>query len=144
MNILRNVFACIVGVVLGGGINMALIVLGPLVIPPPAGVDVTDPEALSNSIHLFELRHFLFPFLAHAMGALFGSLAAYLVAASYRTAFAFAVGTFFLAGGIAASFMIPAPMWFVALDLVAAYIPMAWLSTRIGNRLTKGFSVSDV
>ena len=41
MNILRNVFGCIVGVVLGGSINMALVVLSPLVIPPPAGVDVT-------------------------------------------------------------------------------------------------------
>ena len=144
MNTLRNVSGCIVGVVLGGSINMALVVLGPLVIPPPAGVDVTNPEALSNSIHLFELKHFVFPFLAHALGALCGGLAAFLVAATYKTAFAFVVGTLFLAGGIAVSFMIPAPMWFVVLDLVAAYIPMAWLSTRIGNRITKGFSDAQV
>ena len=123
---------------------MALVVLGPLVIPSPAGVDVTNPEALSNSIHLFELKHFVFPFLAHALGTLFGSLAAFLVAVSYKSAFAFGVGTLFLAGGIAASFMIPAPTWFVVLDLVAAYIPMAWLSTLIGNRITKESSVTHV
>ena len=141
---MRNVFACIIGVVLGSSINMALVVLGPLVIPSPAGVDVTNPEALSNSIHLFELKHFVFPFLAHALGTLFGSLAAFLVAVSYKSAFAFGVGTLFLAGGIAASFMIPAPTWFVVLDLVAAYIPMAWLSTLIGNRITRGSSVAHV
>jgi hypothetical protein len=30
--------------------------------------------------------------------------------------------------------MIPAPAWFIALDLVVAYLPMAWLATRVGNR----------
>ena len=41
----------------------------------------------------------------------------------------------FLAGGIAASFMIPAPAWFIALDLLLAYIPMAWLAVQIGARM---------
>jgi hypothetical protein len=40
----------------------------------------------------------------------------------------------FLCGGVAASFMIPAPKWFVALDLLAASLPMAWLATRVGTR----------
>jgi hypothetical protein len=40
----------------------------------------------------------------------------------------------FLSGGVAASFMIPAPKWFVALDLLAACLPMAWLATQIGAR----------
>ena len=144
MKIFRNLFGCIIGVVVGSGINMALIVLGPSVIPPPAGVDVTNPEALTNSIHLFEPRHFVFPFLAHALGTLCGALVAFLVAASYKIAVAFVIGTLFLAGGITASFMIPAPIWFMILDLVAAYIPMAWLSTRIGNRIIKRSSVAPV
>lgn len=115
---------------------MALIVLGPSVIPQPAGVDVANSEALSNSIHLFELKHFVFPFLAHALGTFFGSLVAFGVAASHKITAAFVVGVFFLAGGIAASFMIPAPIWFITLDLIGAYLPMAWLSTRIGNRIS--------
>jgi hypothetical protein len=144
MNILRNVLGCIIGIVLGGSINMALVVLGPSVIPLPAGVDVTDPEALGAAIHLFEPRHFVVPFLAHALGTLCGSLAAFLVASSYRNAVAFVVGAFFLAGGIAASFMIPAPTWFMVLDLVAAYVPMAWLGTRIGHCITRGSGASSV
>ena len=32
---------------------------------------------------------------------------------------------------------IPAPAWFVALDLCAAYLPMAWVGTRIGARVVR-------
>lgn len=42
-----------------------------------------------------------------------------------------------LAGGVAAGFMIPAPAWFIALDWLAAYLPMAWLATRIGARIAR-------
>jgi hypothetical protein len=34
--------------------------------------------------------------------------------------------------------MIPAPVWFIALDLIVAYLPMAWLATVIGARLRPG------
>jgi hypothetical protein len=117
---------------------MALVAVGPHIIPPPAGVDMTDPQSLSTSVHLLEPRHFVFPFLAHALGTLTGALLAFLVAASYRSAFAYAIGVVFLAGGIAAAFMIPAPVWFIILDLAAAYIPMAWLATQLGHRTVGG------
>ena len=102
-----------------GAVNSALITLGPSLIPPPAGVDVTDAASLSAGIHRFEPRHFVMPFLAHAVRI------------------AFAVGAVFLCGGVAARFMIPAPAWFVALDLLAAYVPMAWLGVRIGASLRR-------
>lgn len=134
--ILRNILAVIAGIVVGGVVNMAIIMVSPHIIPPPAGVDVTKAESLRESMHLFGPRHFLFPFLAHALGTLAGSFVAYLVAASKRSAFAYTIGVFFLAGGIAAASMIPAPVWFIVLDLVAAYIPMAWLGARLGRRIS--------
>lgn len=133
--LLRNILAVLAGVVGGGVVNMALITLSPSLIPPPAGVDVTTAEGLEKGIHLFQPRHFVMPFLAHALGTLAGALAAYLIAATYKARLAFVVGAFFLCGGVAASFMIPAPAWFIALDLVAAYLPMAWLGIQIGMRL---------
>jgi hypothetical protein len=75
------------------------------------------------------------PFLAHALGTLAGALTAYLMAATQKAKLAYVIGAVFLCGGVAASFMIPAPAWFIALDLLAAYLPMAWLATRIGARL---------
>ena len=133
-NWLRNVLALVAGVVIGGAVNMALITLSPALIPPPAGADLSNAESLSKGIHLFEPRHYVMPFLAHALGTLAGAFAAYLIAATYKVQIAFAIGVVFLCGGVAASFMIPAPAWFIALDLLAAYIPMAWLGIRLGRQ----------
>jgi hypothetical protein len=137
-NLLRNILAVIAGLAIGGALNSALIALSPSLIPPPPGVDLNNPESLSNAIHLFEPRHFVMPFLAHALGTLAGALAAYLIAATHRARIAYVIGALFLCGGVAASFMIPAPAWFIALDLLVAYLPMAWLAIRIGARMKHG------
>lgn len=131
----RNALALLAGLVVGGSVNMALIVLSPSLIPPPPGVDVNNAASLAAGIHLFEPRHFAMPFLAHALGTLAGALATFLAAATLRAPLAWAVGVVFLGGGIAASVMIPAPGWFIALDLLGAYLPMAWLATRLGGRI---------
>jgi hypothetical protein len=131
---LRNILGLVAGLLAGWLVNMGLIVLSPYAIPPPAGVNPSDPESIAANIGLFEPKHFLFPFLAHALGTLAGAWAAAAVAATRKRIFAWIVGVLFLAGGIAAAFMIPAPAWFIALDLACAYLPMAW----IGGRLATG------
>ena len=137
-NLLRNALAVLAGVAVGGGVNMALITLSPSLIPPPAGVDVTNAESLRVAMHLFEPRHFIMPFLAHALGTFVGAFVAWMIAASYKVQMAYVVGAIFLCGGVAASFMIPAPAWFIALDLIVAYLPMAWLADRLGARMSAG------
>jgi hypothetical protein len=137
-SLLRNTLAVIAGFLAGSVANMALVMLGPLLIPSPAGVDVTDAASLAQGIHRFQPWHFIAPFLAHAVGALVGALVAYLLAARYKRAMAWTVGGLFLCGGIAAAFLIPARPWFIAIDLAGAYLPMAWLACRIGARLQRG------
>jgi hypothetical protein len=137
-NLLRNALALLAGIAIGGGVNMAIITVSPSLIPPPAGVDVNSAESLRNAMPFLEPRHFIMPFLAHAVGALAGALVAYLIAASYKAKIAYAIGAVFLCGGVAASFMIPAPTWFIALDLLVAYLPMAWLGIQIGTSMTHG------
>lgn len=134
---LRGLLAIVLGFVAGSCVNMALIVMSPHVIPPPSGVDVSNAQSIGANIHLFEPKHFLFPFLAHALGTLVGAMVAYVVAFRHRAVFAYVIGILFLAGGIAASFMIPAPKWFIAVDLVLAYLPMAWLGVAIGRKIVK-------
>jgi hypothetical protein len=131
---LRNVLAIVAGIIIGSVTNMGFIILGSQLIPPPAGVDVNNLESIKASIHLYGAKHFIFPFLAHAGGALVGALAASLIAGSLRMILAFAVGGFFLLGGIAASVMIPAPLWFIAADLIIAYLPMAWLGWKLSGK----------
>ena len=134
-NLLRNILAVIVGVILGGLVNLALVTAGPHLVPPPAGVNMGDAKSLAENIHRLEPRHFIFPFLAHALGTLVGALNAHVAAATRRSVPSYVVGGVFLAGGIAAANLIPAPLWFIVLDLVGAYLPMAWLATKLGYRL---------
>jgi hypothetical protein len=139
--LLRNVLAILAGIAIGGSVNMSLITISPFLIPPPAGVDVNNAASLAQGIHLFQPQHFLMPFLAHALGTLAGAIAAYLIAASRREQFAYAIGVVFLAGGVAACFMIPAPAWFMALDLLLAYLPMAWLAIRLAERIKRSMTL---
>jgi len=130
---LRNLVAVLVGLFVGGLVNMGLVMAGPLVIHPPAGVDMTTAEGLQAGIALLEPRHFIFPWLAHALGTLVGALLAARLAVSHPMRLALVIGVLFLAGGLMASTVIPAPAWFIALDLVAAYLPMAWLGERLAR-----------
>jgi len=132
----RNVLAVVAGLVIGSVVNMALINASGTVIPPPSSADVTTLEGLKASIHLFEPKHFIFPFLAHALGTLVGAAAAAFLAASSRLAIAMTIGALFLAGGTANVLMLPAPLWFDVVDLVGAYIPMAWLGWKLAARKT--------
>jgi hypothetical protein len=129
------ILAVVAGFVTGSIVNMALVLVSGKVIPPPEGADVTTAEGLKASIHLFEPKHFLFPFLAHSLGTFVGALVATLLTPGRTSGPAWVVGCLFLIGGIANVFMLPGtPMWFNALDIVLAYLPMAWLAHRVVSR----------
>jgi hypothetical protein len=127
----RSILAVLGGLVVGSVVNMGLITVGGIAIPPPGGGDVTTFEGLRGSMHLFEPRHFLFPFLAHAVGTLAGASVAAAVAPAHKLRFAMAIGVFFLVGGAISVMMLPSPLWFDVVDLGAAYLPMAWLGARL-------------
>jgi hypothetical protein len=129
--IVKNILAVIVGLVAGSAVNMGIIMISGSVIPPPEGVDNTTVEGLKAGIHLFQPKHFLMPFLAHALGTFVGALLAALIAANRKMLFAFVIGIFFLAGGVANVLMLPSPLWFTIVDLVGAYLPMAFLAAKL-------------
>jgi len=131
--ILRNILAVIAGLVLGSAVNMFFISLNGSVIALPEGADVSTMEGLKESMQLFEPRHFIFPFIAHAVGTLIGAYYAARIAATRKKMFAMVIGFAFLAGGIINVINLPAPAWFSALDLIAAYIPMGWLGGKLGD-----------
>ena len=129
--ILKNTMAVIGGIIFGSIVNMGIINISGSIIPPPPGADVTTTEGLKASIHLFEPKHFLFPFLAHAIGTFTGALLASFVAETNKIQFSLVIGIFFLVGGIASIFLFPAPIWFIVLDLVVAYIPFSLIAGKI-------------
>ncbi len=128
-----NILAVIVGLVVGNVVNFGLVNLGMAVIPPPEGADVSTMEGLRAAIGLFTPMNFLFPFLAHALGTFAGAFAAAKLSASYPMIFALVIGGFFLIGGIMMVVMVGGPLWFIAADLVLAYIPMGFLGGKLGG-----------
>lgn len=133
MSILRNGLAVVGGFIVGSVVNGGLISVGSVLVPPPDGVDISTMESLAEGIHLFGPQHFAVPFLAHALGTLTGSWLCYRLASGHREALCWGLGAVFLLGGIAAAFMIPAPTWFIFVDLLLAYLPMAWLGMTLGK-----------
>lgn len=134
-NILRNAMAVIAGIIVGSIVNMGIIMVSGSIIAPPDGVDLSSTESLKDSMHLFAPRHFIMPFLAHALGTLTGAIVAALIATNRKMSFAFIIGGFFLIGGIANIMMLPSPLWFTITDLLLAYFLMAWIGGKI---VTKG------
>lgn len=83
----------------GSAVNMGLVMASPHIIPPPAGVDVNDIESIKDSIHLYEFKHFIVPFLAHALGTVVGAYVAVIISASYKLIMGLVIGVLFLLGG---------------------------------------------
>ena len=128
--ILKNILAVVLGLFIGGTINMSIIMASGSIIPPPEGTNLTTMEGLQAAMPLMEPKHFLLPFLAHALGTLVGALIAASIAATYKMRLAMAIGICFLIGGIMNIFMLPSPIWFTIVDLGLAYIPMAYLGGK--------------
>lgn len=128
---------CIVGVI-GGAIagsvfNMAVILLSWAVYPPPAGANLSDPATMSAHVQSLPLPAFLIILVAHAGGALVGGLVAALIARRAQSVLGAIVGGFFLLGGIMNALSIPAPLWFVIVDLVS-YVPCGVVGARLAPR----------
>lgn len=124
-----------VGLFVGSIVNMLLVQLGLVVVPPPAGVDMTTPEGIKAAMPFFNAQNFIFPFLAHAVGTLVGAFIATRWSGTAGRMPAIVVACFFFVGGLASTFMLPgAPTWFIAADLVLAYFPMSLLGHNLGRR----------
>lgn len=127
----KNILAILVGLVIGSLVNMSLINLGMVIIPPPEGTDTSSMEGLIAAMPNFTAINFLFPFLAHAFGTFVGAIIAGLIAAKHKARIALCIGLFFQVAGIINVFMLPAPTWFCILDVLFAYIPMGWMAGRL-------------
>jgi len=130
----RNILAVIIGVLAGGMLNMGIIMISSSLIAPPAGADVTTMEGLKASLHLFEPKHFIMPFLAHALGTLLGAFVTAKMVLNHKMKFALGIGTWYLIGGIINIVMLPSPTWFTILDLGVAYLPMAFLAGKFASK----------
>jgi len=116
---------------------MGIVMISGSVIPPPAGADTSTMEGLKEAMHLFEAKHFIFPFLAHAFGTFVGAFVATLIVVNHKLKFALGIACFFLLGGTVNVLMLPTPLWYAFVDLIGAYIPMAWFAAKLAESLSR-------
>ncbi len=136
--IVKNILAVLIGIIVGTFVNGSLISISGSIIPPPEGADVTTVEGLKAAMHLFEPKHFIFPFLAHALGTLTAAFIAARLAATHKMRIALGIGICFLVGGAMMVYQLPSPVWFSVVDLVGAYLPMGWLGAKLASGTKQG------
>ena len=130
----RNTLAFIAGFVALALAKYAATKLGNAVIPPPVGVDLSTMEGFKAAIPLYAATQWLPVFFEHAVGSMVGGAVAALVAVSHRMKLALGIGALHMVGGLVAAMMLPFPIWVVVVDLVAMYLPMAWLGGKLASR----------
>ena len=111
MGILKNIAFVFIGIILGMFVNMGLIYIGGYAIELPENFDPM------NAIN-WELKYFIFPFLAHALGTFSGALLVSKLSKNSSIVLPLIIGVYFLAGGIYMVTILPAPYWFIILDSV--------------------------
>lgn len=136
--IVRNVLAVIAGILIGGFVNGMLVTFGASLYPPPEGVDPNNIESIKANLDKYSTGQLLVPFWAHAIGTLVGAFITALIATVNRKiVLALLIGAFFLLGGITMVAMVGGPTWFIVLDLLIAYLPMAFLGGMAGKAVFK-------
>ena len=138
LHILKRTIVIFISLFAGAMLNGALINVSNKIIPPPAGFDLKTAEGLQAAMPHMGPEHFLFPFLAHALGTLLSAVLITRFLKSQQFVFSMMVGILFLLGGVSMVIMLPeTPIWFVLVDLLFAYIPMAYLGYKMACRSLK-------
>ena len=135
LHILKRTIVIFLSVFIGAQVNGAILTLGSNLIPAPAGFDLNTIDGLKSAVPFLEAKHYLFPFLAHAIGTLISALLITRFLTSQQLVFSMMAGILFLLGGVFMVIMLPGtPIWFVLLDLIVAYVPMAYLAYKIAYK----------
>lgn len=124
--ILKNIVIVILGIIVGMIVNIGLIILGGIIFPPSENFE-------SMNAMNWDFKYFIFPFLAHSIGTLSGAIIVAKLSKKSSIILPLIVGMYFLLGGIYMIIILPAPMWFILLDVILGYIPMALLGWKLAN-----------
>lgn len=122
--ILGTAAGIVVAVVLVGIIEG----LGHLVFPPPAGIDVSDPDTLAQIMHIMPMGAKIAVLVAWFAGAFIGGCAALFITRWNMSAWI--VALFMLAGSVFSLVTIPHPIWMAVAGVLIPFIG-AFLAIRL-------------
>jgi hypothetical protein len=121
--ILKRTIVILLSIFIGAQLNGAFLTIGTNLIPPPEGCNLDSLEGLKAAGPFLEAKHYLFPFLAHAIGTLLSAVLITRFLKSNQLVFSMVAGILFLIAGISMVIMLPAtPIWFILVDLILSLI----------------------
>lgn len=124
---MRIVFASILGVIASWGVNMGIL---QFFMPVKVEEGGDQYAAMLEMIDSFTAVDYLIPLSAHIFGILAGLIVARLVCMTSNIPI-WIVGALHMVGTVINIFMIPAPVWFIIVDLaVPILLIVFFLSTK--------------
>jgi hypothetical protein len=136
---LRRVIAVIAGLIAGGTFNMILVTVSQAIYPYPESVDSSDFAQVREYLETnpLPLGALMIVLVAHAGGSLVSALVCGLIVKKNWVLAAIGLGLWWTLGGVAAVFLIPAPIWFAIVD-IALYVPAALLGMLVAAKIVGG------
>ena len=128
---IRIVFAILTGLIVAIFLIWLIQTLSHSVYPPPAGLDLNNPEQLQEFIKNLPTGAFVFLISSYALGTLLGGWVACLIAADKPWLYAAIIGAFVLTGTVMNIMAISHPTWFIFVT-IPVIIAMAWLASKLG------------
>ncbi|MFN6379563.1 MAG: hypothetical protein ACK4WD_09820 [Flavobacteriales bacterium] len=128
MQIIKKIFAVILGLVIGSVFITLVEKVNSTMYPLPEGMDATDIEAFKAFVAGLPDQAFILIFIGHICGALVGGLVSWLIVKNTIIP-SMIVGALFTVAGLFNLFMIHHPWWMWT--EVALYMPAAYLGTRL-------------
>ncbi len=132
---LRNGLAIVIGIITAFVTVMLIDKVGHMVYPIPAGLDLTDPDAIRPYLATLPVGAILFVLASSVVAAFDGTLIACLIGNMKARVSGSVVGGFVFAASVANFIAIPHPLW-LALATLAGVV----LSTLLAMRLAIAIS----
>jgi hypothetical protein len=128
----RKIFAVVLGVIAAVVIIIAIEALGHSLFPLPAGMDVTDTDAMKAYIVTLPTAALLIVMAAWIIATLAGGIIACIIARETPLIYSAIIGGLVLLGTIINLMSLPHPLWF-SITSVLAIIATIFITGRIGS-----------
>ncbi|MGG3739077.1 hypothetical protein [Aeribacillus pallidus] len=126
---MRTFLAVVAGLVAGGVAIFFLETISHIFYPPPADININDPDALREFIQQAPVGALVLVAVAWAVGSFVGGLVTQLIAKRHQRRLPLVTGGILMAMGLLNLILLPHPIWFWVVGL-AVYLPMAYVGGK--------------
>ena len=123
---MKNALAVVAGLLAAFVVFTAIEGLSSIIHPPPPGLNMKNPEMMKEYIATLPLSAKIMVLAAYVIGSLVAGVVVAKVSKSSDKKLPIITGSILTVAAIANLFMIPAPIWFVVINLLI-YIPFVLL-----------------